>query len=99
MLAGWSGSSLIPRKIAGSEMSTIDESSVAMKMPSVVFDSAVHLYRSSVLGRSSFTAIWLLPVPRSHVDVNVVRHLTSTSILCGAGKRQYDRVTTRGGRI
>jgi hypothetical protein len=31
-------------------MSTIDESSVAMKMPSVVLESAVHLYRS---GRSS----------------------------------------------
>ena len=33
----------MPRKIAGSEISTIDESSVAMNMPSVVFDSAVHL--------------------------------------------------------
>jgi hypothetical protein len=33
----------MPRKIAGSEMRTIDESSAAMNTPSVVFDSAVHL--------------------------------------------------------
>ena len=43
MLAGWSGSSWMPRKMAGSEMSTIELSSVAMNMPSVVFDRAVHL--------------------------------------------------------
>ena len=33
----------MPRKIAGSEISTIDESSDAMNTPSVVFDSAIHL--------------------------------------------------------
>jgi len=33
----------MPRKIAGIEMITIDPSSVAMNMPSVVFDSATHL--------------------------------------------------------
>ncbi len=33
----------MPRKIAGSEMSTIDELTVAMSMPIVVLDSATHL--------------------------------------------------------
>ena len=46
MLLGVSGSRSMPRKIAGREMSTIDASSDAMNMPSVVFDSAVHRYRS-----------------------------------------------------
>src|SRR5579859_4372038 len=46
MLAGAKGSSPIPRKMAGSEMMTIDPSTVAMNTPSVVFDSATHLYRS-----------------------------------------------------
>ncbi len=43
MFAGVSGLSLIPRKMAGSEIRTIDASSVAINMPSVVLDSAVHL--------------------------------------------------------
>ncbi len=38
-----SGFSLMPSKIAGSEMITIDELTVAMSMPRVVFDSATHL--------------------------------------------------------
>src|SRR5581483_9100947 len=46
MFDGRSGSSLIPRKMAGSEMITIELSSVAMNTPRVVLDSAVHLYRS-----------------------------------------------------
>ena len=44
MLPAASGSSLMPRKMAGSEMSTIDELIVAISMPSVVLDSATHLY-------------------------------------------------------
>ena len=32
-----------PRKIAGSEISTIDALTVARNMPTVVFDSATHL--------------------------------------------------------
>src|ERR1039457_3023359 len=40
----------MPRKIAGNEINTIDESSAAMKMPSVVFDSAVQRYRSDTTG-------------------------------------------------
>ncbi len=36
----------MPRKIAGREMITIEESRSAMKTPRVVFDRAVHLYRS-----------------------------------------------------
>src|SRR5690348_6161483 len=47
MLAGAKGSSPMPRKMAGSEMMTIDPSTVAMNTPRVVFDSATHLYRSS----------------------------------------------------
>jgi hypothetical protein len=45
MLPGVSGSRPMPRKIAGNEISTMEESSDAMNMPSVVLDSAVHLYR------------------------------------------------------
>ena len=33
----------MPRKIAGSEMSTIEALIVAISMPSVVLDSATHL--------------------------------------------------------
>jgi hypothetical protein len=33
----------MPLKIAGSEMITIDALTVAIRMPSVVFDSATHL--------------------------------------------------------
>jgi hypothetical protein len=33
----------MPRKIAGSEMSTIEALTVAITMPSVVLDRAVHL--------------------------------------------------------
>jgi len=36
----------MPRKIAGIAMITIDPSIVAIIMVSVVFDSAIHLYRS-----------------------------------------------------
>jgi hypothetical protein len=36
----------MPRKIAGIEMITIEESIVAIVMLSVVFDSAIHLYLS-----------------------------------------------------
>ena len=43
MLPGSSGLSLMPRKMAGSEMITIDESRAAMKIPSVVLDRATHL--------------------------------------------------------
>jgi hypothetical protein len=41
MFDGSNGSSLMPRKIAGSEMITIEESRVAMNTPRVVFDRAV----------------------------------------------------------
>ena len=44
MLPGASGSRPIPRKIAGSEMITIDWLTVASRMPSVVLDRAIHLY-------------------------------------------------------
>src|SRR5438874_13608549 len=47
MFDGSSGLRWMPRKMAGSEMITIEESSAAIRMPSVVFDSAVHLYRST----------------------------------------------------
>ena len=33
----------MPRKIAGSEMMTMEESRAAMKIPSVVLESATHL--------------------------------------------------------
>jgi hypothetical protein len=43
MLAGASGSSPMPRKIAGIAMITIELSRVAISTPSVVLDSAIHL--------------------------------------------------------
>jgi hypothetical protein len=38
-----SGLRPIPRKMAGSEINTIDESMVAIDMPTVVFERATHL--------------------------------------------------------
>src|SRR5215467_8125027 len=46
MLPGASGLRWMPRKIAGIAMITIDPSIVAISIVSVVFDSAIHLYRS-----------------------------------------------------
>jgi hypothetical protein len=46
MLPGAVGFRWMPRKIAGIEMITIEESIVAIVMLSVVFDSAIHLYLS-----------------------------------------------------
>ena len=43
MLPGSSGSSLMPLKMAGSEMMTIDPSMAAMSTPRVVLESAIHL--------------------------------------------------------
>jgi hypothetical protein len=44
MLPGCSGLMPMPRKIAGSEIRTMEEFIVAMSTPSVVLDSASHLY-------------------------------------------------------
>ena len=43
MLPGDSGSRLIPRKMAGKAIMTIEPSRAAMKMAAVVFASAIHL--------------------------------------------------------
>ncbi len=43
MLPGSSGLIPMPRKMSGSAISTIEELIVAISMPSVVFDSAIHL--------------------------------------------------------
>ena len=43
LLPGWSGSSLMPRKICGIAIRMIDESMVASSTPMVVFDSTTHL--------------------------------------------------------
>ena len=43
MLPGASGFSPMPRKMAGNEISTIEELMVASSMPTVVLDSATHL--------------------------------------------------------
>ncbi len=43
MLPAVSGLSLTPRKMAGSEMITIEALTVAASMPRVVLDSASHL--------------------------------------------------------
>ena len=47
--------------MAGNEISTIELSSIAMNMPSVVFERAVHLYRSGSGGRV-VTDGWVLVV-------------------------------------
>ncbi len=44
MLPGASGSRPTPRKIAGSEMITMDWLIVASSTPTVVLDNAIHLY-------------------------------------------------------
>ena len=43
VFAGMSGFRWMPRKMSGMAMSTIDWLIVAMRMPSVVFESAIHL--------------------------------------------------------
>ncbi len=43
MFPGASGSRLMPRKMSGSEMSTMDKLMVAIRTPMVVLDSAIHL--------------------------------------------------------
>ena len=43
MFPGASGLSLIPRKMSGSAISRIELLIVAIRMPMVVFDSAIHL--------------------------------------------------------
>src|SRR2546423_7497457 len=85
MLDGRSGSRWIPRKIAGSEMITIELPSVAMNTPRVVFDRAVHLYRSgrSVMKPSSQAVRSRRPPPHAGVDVHVKVTVTLTSMLAG----------------
>ena len=46
---GRSGSRWMPRKMSGSAISTIEPSMVAISMPSVVMNSAIHCWRSVVL--------------------------------------------------
>jgi hypothetical protein len=42
----------MPRKISGSAISMMEELTVAISMPSVVLDSAIHLYRDPALSTS-----------------------------------------------
>ena len=43
VLPGASGCNLMPRKMSGSEIKRIEVLIVTMRMPSVVFDRAIHL--------------------------------------------------------
>ncbi len=43
VLPGCSGLTPMPRKMSGSAISMMDELTVAISMPSVVLDSAIHL--------------------------------------------------------
>ena len=43
MFPGASGLSLMPRKMSGSAMRMIEELIVAIRIPSVVFERAIHL--------------------------------------------------------
>ena len=40
----------MPRKMSGSVISMMEELTVAISMPSVVLDSAIHLYRDPAAG-------------------------------------------------
>ena len=65
MLPGAAGSRWMPRKIAGIEMITIEASIVAMNMPSVVLDSATHLYRPGAPSPARLQFPGVLPAPLS----------------------------------
>ena len=43
VLPGWRGLMPMPRKMSGRAISMMDELTVAISMPSVVFDKAIHL--------------------------------------------------------
>src|SRR6478736_5188204 len=51
MFSGWSRSRWIPRKTAGSAIRMIDWLIDAIRTPSVVFESAIHLYPGSTAPR------------------------------------------------
>src|SRR3979411_1551001 len=71
----------MPRKMAGKEINTIEASSDAMKMPSVVLDRAVHLYRSERPLADAATAPVATRTPLFNVHVKVFIILTSTSTI------------------
>ena len=50
VLEGSRGLRWMPRKMSGSAMSTMEASIVAISMPSVVMNSAIHLWRSLAAG-------------------------------------------------
>ena len=64
MLPGCSGLTPMPRKMSGSAMSRIEELIIATSIPSVVFESATHLYSSFTEPSTS----WQIS---STIDVNV----------------------------
>src|SRR3984893_464950 len=91
---GTSGSSLMPRNSAGSEISRIDWLIVTIKIPSVVLDKAIHLYGTLLPPPPAVAACpaarmcrpHLLPTIRnapmailSDLDVNVRVRLTRRS--------------------
>src|SRR5690242_4428603 len=48
----------MPRKMSGSAISMMEELTVAISMPSVVLDSAIHLYRDPALVAGSMVRGW-----------------------------------------
>jgi len=73
-LPGVSGFRLMPRKMAGIAMITIEASMVAIVMLSVVFDSAIHLYRPGRPPPATVTA-----VPFTCPEPTLRRTLTQSS--------------------
>src|SRR5260370_36206211 len=108
---GTSGSSLMPRNSAGSEISRIDWLIVTIKIPSVVLDKAIHLYWTLLPPPPAVAACpaarmcrpHLLPTIRnapmailSDLDVNVRVGPTARSARDGRPGGQQESVTAAG---
>ena len=81
----------MPRKMAGIAMITIEASIVAIVMLSVVFESAIHLYRPSVPSfpvpflpgapPGPFTTGWAPGAPLRSAFLDTLIHATSHQLL------------------
>lgn len=88
MFDGWRGSRWIPLKMAGNEMIRIDWFSIAMKIPRVVFDRTIHLYRSELGG-------WV-KVGGVEVAARIDKKLTPTSDISTSRQRRWAHLAPDG---
>ena len=81
-----SGLRSIPRKMSGNEIRTIEESIVTIRTPSVVFDRAIHLYRSSTTLSAASTLPFDVtspaarPAPAARLFGGRLRNLISSNL-------------------